>query len=151
MGRLVGEEMNAKQRRQHKRKFKYVFRLAGDGQQRDLGNWLELNAQKEYVFRYWEYIAFSSEQDAAFYKLKWAQAIIAKGVIMNICLQAEIDWINANVHRYEGPWHAKAVIGNITKRYAMDEVKKLVQAYKTSRNTKDQLELFEWQKQNEYF
>ncbi len=63
---------------------------------------------------------------------------------MNICLQAEINWVNANINRYDSPMHAKAVIGNITKRYALTEVKKLIAAYADSRNTGDQLKLLEW-------
>ena len=63
---------------------------------------------------------------------------------MNICLQAEINWINVNTDRYDSPLHAKAVIGNITKRYAMDKIKKLITQYNQTRNTRDQLELFDW-------
>ncbi len=63
---------------------------------------------------------------------------------MNICLQAEINWINANVDRYDCPMHAQAVIGNIIKRYALVEVKKLIAAYDESRTTGDQLKLLEW-------
>ena len=32
-------------------------------------------------------------------------------------LQWELDWVMANADRYECPWHARAVCGNITKRY----------------------------------
>ena len=44
-------------------------------------------------------------------------------------LQDEIDWILANQHRYEGPMHARAVIGNIEKRYKLAEAKKAVQKW----------------------
>ena len=63
---------------------------------------------------------------------------------MNICLQAEINWINKNVDRYDSPLHAMTVIANISKRYALIEVKRLIASYNETRNTKDQLELFEW-------
>jgi len=45
---------------------------------------------------------------------------------MNDLLQWEIDWINAHPELYEGPWHRKAVIGNITKMYQLREVKKFI-------------------------
>jgi len=63
---------------------------------------------------------------------------------MNVCLQAEIDWINGNIDHYDSPLHAKAVIGSITKRYAMTEITKLITKYNQTRNTRDQLELFDW-------
>lgn len=44
-------------------------------------------------------------------------------------LQDEIDWILANQHRYEGPMHARAVIGNIEKRYKLTAAHKAVQKW----------------------
>ena len=65
---------------------------------------------------------------------------------MDVCLQAEINWINKNVDRYDSPLHAMTVIANISRRYALTEVKKLIAQYDETRNTRDQLGLFEWQK-----
>lgn len=45
---------------------------------------------------------------------------------MSRLLEDEIEWVRNNPHRYEGPYHQKAVINNITKRYRMTEAQKLV-------------------------
>jgi len=63
---------------------------------------------------------------------------------MGVCLQAEIDWINNNVDQYDSTLHAQAVINNITKRYELNEIIKLVKAYGDSRKTKDQLALLDY-------
>ena len=62
---------------------------------------------------------------------------------MDANLQWEIEWIQANVERYDSPLHARSVIGNITKRYAAAEVARLVANYGESRTTGDQLKLLE--------
>ena len=49
---------------------------------------------------------------------------------MNAMLQWEIDWVMANAHRYESPMHAKAVCGNITKRYYIAKAKRLAAEYR---------------------
>lgn len=64
-------------------------------------------------------------------------------MIENHLLQGEIDWINANVDRYESPAHAQAVIGNITKMYFIRESQRLVKAFDTRRTTGDMFKLFE--------
>jgi len=46
---------------------------------------------------------------------------------MNVCLQAEINWVNNNLDRYDCYMHAQAVIGNITKRYQITELNKRIQ------------------------
>jgi len=46
---------------------------------------------------------------------------------MDGCLQAEINWINNNLDRYDCHMHAQAVIGNITKRYHITELNKRIQ------------------------
>ncbi len=45
---------------------------------------------------------------------------------MNAALQWEINWVMENADRYGCPQHAKAVCGNITKRYFADKAKKLL-------------------------
>lgn len=44
---------------------------------------------------------------------------------MNAMLQWELDWVMENADSYECPWHAKAVCGNITKRYYIAKAKRL--------------------------
>lgn len=65
---------------------------------------------------------------------------------MNVCLQAEINWISNNLDRYDSTLHAMTVIANISKRYAVAEVSKLISVYEETRNTSAQLKLFEWLK-----
>lgn len=49
---------------------------------------------------------------------------------MNLaCLQWELDWVMEHADQYGCPQHAKAVCGNITKRYHAAEAKKLVTEY----------------------
>lgn len=43
---------------------------------------------------------------------------------MSRLLDDEIKWINANAERYDSDMHKRAVIGNITKRYQIAELKK---------------------------
>ncbi len=45
-------------------------------------------------------------------------------------LQWELDWVMANADRYECPWHARAVCGNITKRYFIAATKRLAANYR---------------------
>jgi len=44
---------------------------------------------------------------------------------MNAMLQWELDWVMDNADRYGCLWHAKAVCGNITKRYHIAKTKRL--------------------------
>lgn len=56
---------------------------------------------------------------------------------MNILLKAEIEWINKNQHLYTSPLHARAVIGNITKRYEIVDLKKQITVFKQRLQTKE--------------
>ena len=58
-------------------------------------------------------------------------------------LQWELNWIKANVDKYDSPLHAASVMGNISKRYEAAEVSRLVANFSESRNTRDMLKLFE--------
>jgi hypothetical protein len=49
---------------------------------------------------------------------------------MNSLLQWELDWVMANADRYGCLWHAKAVCGNITKRYHIAASKRLADDYR---------------------
>lgn len=40
-------------------------------------------------------------------------------------LQWELDWVMEHADSYGCPWHAKAVCGNITKRYHIAKTKRL--------------------------
>lgn len=62
---------------------------------------------------------------------------------MNILLHDEILWIERNQHRYDSPTHAKAVIGNIEKRYWIAEAKKRIALFQKTKTTGDQLGMFE--------
>ncbi len=62
---------------------------------------------------------------------------------MSDALQWEINWINKNIDMYDSPMHAKAVIGNITKRYAANKVKRLVEVFTRKRTTGSMLDLLE--------
>lgn len=58
-------------------------------------------------------------------------------------MQWEIDWINNNPDRYEGPTHQKAVIENIKKNYFLKEAKKLMTKFKEFHSTGNRLALEE--------
>ena len=47
----------------------------------------------------------------------------------NALLQWELDWVMENVDLYHGEWHAKAVCGNITKRYFIVAAQRLSAEY----------------------
>ncbi len=49
---------------------------------------------------------------------------------MNVMLQWELDWVMDNADRYGCLWHAKAVCGNITKRYYIAKTHRLHAEYK---------------------
>ncbi len=62
----------------------------------------------------------------------------------NTALQWEIDWIMSHPDGYDGPMHQKAVCGNVTKRYAMNELLRHINAYADTHMIKDQIALFEY-------
>ena len=64
---------------------------------------------------------------------------------MSILLQAEIDWVNDHPELYEGEWHQRAIIGNISKMYYIREVKKLISKYEETRTSKAMFDLFEFE------
>jgi hypothetical protein len=49
---------------------------------------------------------------------------------MNAMLQWELDWVMEHADRYGCPQHAKAVCGNITKRYYIAKAKRLAADYR---------------------
>lgn len=49
---------------------------------------------------------------------------------MNAMLQWELDWVMEHAHLYGCPQHAKAVCGNITKRYFIAATKRLAADYR---------------------
>lgn len=49
---------------------------------------------------------------------------------MNAMLQWELDWVMEHADRYGCPMHAKAVCGNITKRYYIAKTHRLHAEYK---------------------
>lgn len=58
-----------------------------------------------------------------------------KDTMINHSLQWELDWVMAHVARFGPPehdkwWHAKAICGNITKRYHAAKAKKILEDYK---------------------
>lgn len=59
-------------------------------------------------------------------------------------LQAEINWINNRPERYESPWHQKAVIVNIVKRYLMDEIKSRVSLWSKNKFVKHEFPIMEF-------
>ena len=64
--------MNAKQRRQQKRKFKHIVELERVPWQQTetILHWLKENVQGEYKSE-WKIYYFSNEADATFFTLKW--------------------------------------------------------------------------------
>lgn len=61
----------------------------------------------------------------------------------SVTLQAEIDWIRANVRLYDSDLHAEAVIQNITKRYQQAHIIRVLQQFKETGFVKYKVELFE--------
>jgi len=43
---------------------------------------------------------------------------------MSMLLQAELRWVAEHPTYYEGPWHQRAVQGNIKKRYQLQDIKR---------------------------
>jgi hypothetical protein len=62
----------------------------------------------------------------------------------NTLLQWEIEWVQKNQHLYDGPMHAKAVIGNIKKRYWIAEVKKRISQFEQTKTTASYQALFDF-------
>ena len=63
--------MNAKQRRQEKRKYKFVISNRYHPSEEDKLKWLNENTQGEFKYLDWKRLGFTHEADAAFFKLKW--------------------------------------------------------------------------------
>lgn len=47
----------------------------------------------------------------------------------NPLMEWECKWVMENPDRYEGPWHQKAVCGNIRKRYYIAETDRLARRW----------------------
>ena len=62
----------------------------------------------------------------------------------NICLEAELDWINNNINRYSSDGHATQVKINIFKRYIRNEVESIRKESKSEINNDDLDSLFKY-------
>ena len=62
---------------------------------------------------------------------------------MSELLKWELEWIDKNTHRYEGPLHAASVKRNIEKRYFEREARSLIRVFNEKRTTGSRIKVLQ--------
>lgn len=69
---------------------------------------------------------------------KWIKGNQSKHLII-----WELNWIDRNIHQYEGEYHAYCVMKNIIDRYERAELRKEYSEWKNTRKTKHEFRMIE--------